>query len=199
MAILVLFLILSTIRILLNFKTRHLWNLIDTLQMLSFLRYTQLTLPTQMVTCFEAFDGTRLSRYIGAILCNFLESYLGTYETSTVNNGFGDKVDSFFMMNNGLVITGLFIMLNTATSLISDVIGKDTANSAFVYGCYSLFDKFANGFLMYYMIAEYSEDATALRYINAITPCLSSALAGVLAYLGNRWYDHKLAKLSGIN
>jgi len=35
-------------------------------------------------------------------------------------------------------------MLNTATSLISDVIGSDAENSAFVYGCYSLFDKFAN-------------------------------------------------------
>jgi Na+/melibiose symporter-like transporter len=95
--------------------------------------------------------------------------------------------------------TGLFIMLNTATSLISDVIGKDTANSAFVYGCYSLFDKFANGFLMYFMIAEYSEDATALRYINSITPCIASVLAYVLTYLGHKWYDHKLAKLSGIN
>jgi len=53
---------------------------------------------------------------------------------------------------------GLAIMLNTATSLISDVIGNDTANSAFVYGCYSLFDKFANGFLCYVMIAYYSND-----------------------------------------
>ena len=53
---------------------------------------------------------------------------------------------------------GLAIMLNTATSLISDVIGKDTANSAFVYGCYSLFDKFANGAALYTMVALYSED-----------------------------------------
>ena len=95
--------------------------------------------------------------------------------------------------------TGLFIMLNTATSLISDVIGKDTANSAFVYGCYSLADKFANGFLMYFMIAEFSEDETALRYINSITPIVSSLLAYVLTYLGHKWYSEKLAKLSGIN
>ncbi len=45
------------------------------------------------------------------------------------------------------------IMLNTATSLISDVIGNDSENSAFVYGCYSLFDKFANGALLYWIIA----------------------------------------------
>lgn len=48
---------------------------------------------------------------------------------------------------------GLAIMLNTATSLISDVIGNDSESSAFVYGCYSLFDKFANGGLLYYVSA----------------------------------------------
>ena len=33
---------------------------------------------------------------------------------------------------------GLAIMLNIATSLISDVIGDDDTSSAFVYGTYSL-------------------------------------------------------------
>ena len=33
-------------------------------------------------------------------------------------------------------------MLNTGTSLISDVLGKDNKSAAFVYGVYSLFDKF---------------------------------------------------------
>jgi MFS family permease len=50
---------------------------------------------------------------------------------------------------------GLAIMLNTATSLISDVIGSDAESSAFVYGVYSLFDKFSNGFLLYYIVATY--------------------------------------------
>jgi len=48
---------------------------------------------------------------------------------------------------------GLAIMLNTSTSLISDVIGSDAESSAFVYGAYSLFDKFSNGFLLYYIVA----------------------------------------------
>lgn len=51
---------------------------------------------------------------------------------------------------------GIAIMLNTATSLISDVIGNDSENSAFVYGCYSLFDKFANGILLYWIVSSYS-------------------------------------------
>ena len=49
-------------------------------------------------------------------------------------------------------------MINTATSLISDVIGNDSENSAFVYGCYSLFDKFANGGLLLWIISAYSDD-----------------------------------------
>ena len=51
---------------------------------------------------------------------------------------------------------GIAILLNTATSLISDVIGDDAENSAFVYGVYSLFDKFANGFLLYYLVANHA-------------------------------------------
>ena len=50
---------------------------------------------------------------------------------------------------------GLAIMLNTATSLISDVIGNDSENSAFVYGCYSLFDKFANGIILFWMLDQF--------------------------------------------
>jgi hypothetical protein len=47
-------------------------------------------------------------------------------------------------------------MLNTATSLISDVIGNESESAAFVYGSYSLFDKFANGILLYWLISQYS-------------------------------------------
>jgi len=46
---------------------------------------------------------------------------------------------------------GLAILLNTATSIISDVIGSDDSSSAFVYGVYSLFDKFSSGFCLYFM------------------------------------------------
>lgn len=94
---------------------------------------------------------------------------------------------------------GLAIMLNTATSLISDVIGKDTANSAFVYGCYSLLDKFGNGALLYTMLALYSEDATALKLIMTICPIACSVLAYFFTYIGNRCFSDKMAKITGIN
>ena len=79
---------------------------------------------------------------------------------------------------------GIAIMLNTATSLISDVIGTDSDNSAFVYGCYSLFDKFANGFLLFYIIKEFSEDGVALKWIIAIVPTFTALLSWILTYMG---------------
>lgn len=56
----------------------------------------------------------------------------------------------------GIQGVGLLIMINTATSLISDVIGNDTEQSAFVYGAYSFLDKFANGLLLFYMVENHS-------------------------------------------
>jgi len=50
---------------------------------------------------------------------------------------------------------GLAIMLNTATSLISDVIGNSDGAGAFVYGAYSLFDKVANGILLYWITVSF--------------------------------------------
>ena len=88
-------------------------------------------------------------------------------------------------------------MLNTATSLISDVIGSD-ANGAFVYGVYSLFDKFANGFLLYYIVATYPDDQSALRYIIGISPIICAVIAYLLTYIGQKYFSHKLAKITGI-
>ena len=93
---------------------------------------------------------------------------------------------------------GIAIMLNTATSLISDVIGNDSENSAFVYGSYSLFDKFANGALLYYVIKEYSNDASALKFVMSFVPTIASASALILVYLGQKFFSHKLAKITGV-
>jgi hypothetical protein len=89
-------------------------------------------------------------------------------------------------------------MTNTATSLISDVIGNDSENSAFVYGCYSLFDKFANGLLLFWIISEYSENNVALKWIMSITPIFCSITAYILTFLGNKFFRHKMAKITGI-
>ena len=58
---------------------------------------------------------------------------------------------------------GIAMMMNTSTSLISDVVSEDTENSAIVYGSYSFFDKMTNGFLLYFLVKDYAYNALALK------------------------------------
>lgn len=90
-------------------------------------------------------------------------------------------------------------MLNTGTSLISDVIGTESESSAFVYGAYSLFDKFANGFLLYWIVSNFTDNEEALRVIMATIGPLTSISAFLLTLLGQRLYSDKLAKITGID
>ena len=91
---------------------------------------------------------------------------------------------------------GLAIMMNTSTSLISDVIGKDADSSAFVYGFYSFMDKIANGIAIERAIKLLEDDETGLKYIMCFLPIICSVLAFALTYLGKVLYSDRLAKLS---
>ncbi len=91
---------------------------------------------------------------------------------------------------------GLAIMMNTSTSLISDVIGKDADSSAFVYGFYSFMDKIANGIAIERAIKLFEDNETGLRYIMCFLPIVCSVFAFILTYIGKILYSEKLAKLS---
>ena len=71
---------------------------------------------------------------------------------------------------------GIALMLNTGTSLISDMIGTDTRSSAFIYGAYSLLDKFANGFLLWFLVKNYSKDPYCLSIIMAFVPTVAAVI-----------------------
>jgi len=91
---------------------------------------------------------------------------------------------------------GLALMLNTSTSLISDVLGKDNKSAAFVIGCYSFFDKLANGLLLYWLVANYSEDANVLKYIMSIIPTASALGTVILTYVGVKFYSDKMVQVT---
>jgi len=91
---------------------------------------------------------------------------------------------------------GIAMMLNTGTSLISDVIGTESSSSAFVYGIYSFLDKMANGIMLYFLVAYYSENAHALRWIMATVPISAAVGTTFFTWLGLRMYSDKLAKMS---
>jgi len=90
-------------------------------------------------------------------------------------------------------------MLNTGTSLISDVIGDDSESSAFVYGCYSLFDKFANGCVLFIAVKHYSKDAEALKWILGTVPVATAIVAYLFTFIGVKFFSHKLAKITGVD
>jgi len=79
---------------------------------------------------------------------------------------------------------GLAILLNTATSIISDVIGSDDTSSAFVYGIYSLFDKFSSGFCLYFMTQYLLDKEIPLRMIAGALPIGAGFAAFGLCALG---------------
>jgi hypothetical protein len=87
-------------------------------------------------------------------------------------------------------------MINTSTSLISDVIGKDAESSAFVYGFYSFLDKIANGFAIERALSLYKDDKMGLKVIMGGLPVATAVLAFGLTYLGKVLYSEKLARLS---
>ena len=94
---------------------------------------------------------------------------------------------------------GIAMQLNTATSLISDVLGKDTQSAAFVYGAYGFFDRVSNGIVLSIIVAKYSENAEALAIILGCIPTVSAALAAGLAVFGERKFAHRIAKLSKLS
>ena len=101
---------------------------------------------------------------------------------------------------NVIIGIGFMIMLNTSTSLISDVIGTDSENAAFIYGAYSVFDKAANGSVLFIIVGNFSRGhPTELKWIMAIIPIFCSITAFLLSYLGAKYFSSQLAKITGIN
>jgi len=87
-------------------------------------------------------------------------------------------------------------MVNTATVLISDIIGEDSENSAFVYGFFGLFDKVTNGVLVFWIISYYSENEYAWRVIMGALPVICSVMCFIFAVIGNRYYGSTLTRIS---
>ena len=91
---------------------------------------------------------------------------------------------------------GIALMLNTGVSLISDVIGTDNKSAAFVYGVYSLLDKFSNGFLLWYLVRHYSKDVVALKYILSVIPTVASLGCAVMTWVGLQIHANNVTKIS---
>lgn len=54
----------------------------------------------------------------------------------------------------------------------------------------------SNGIILAILIAKYSSDADALRYILAFMPTAAAVMAGLCTWIGSAFYSKKLAKIS---
>ena len=91
---------------------------------------------------------------------------------------------------------GTAILLNTSTSIISDVVGQDNTSSAFVYGFYSFMDKLANGIIISWLVAVYSEEEGPLRWIISMLPIISCSSALLCSWIATKLYSNRMAKIS---
>lgn len=90
---------------------------------------------------------------------------------------------------------GLAIGLNVSSSLISDMLGRNNRNSAFVYGTYSLLDKLSSGFLLVLVGRTVIEETHFLRVLAGILPIVTSFGAWFFAYMGQ---EENFVDLNGI-
>lgn len=154
---------------------------------------TQYIFSTLFTVCLQAKITQKFRNRLIPMLMSVVVTSIGCIPMIFLN-GNNDKYTVFPCA--ALLGVGIALMLNTGTSLISDVLGKDNKSAAFVYGAYSLADKFANGILLYWLVAAFSENVTALQWIMGIVPCVSSIGCAVATWLVLALYADKLAKIS---
>lgn len=87
-----------------------------------------------------------------------------------------------------IIGVGQSVILNTSISLIAEVVGGKGASGAFVFGAYSLLDKFANGIALYAVmnIKDVSDPKNDdyVRICTSIIPAISVIFAWVLVLIG---------------
>ena len=54
----------------------------------------------------------------------------------------------------------------------------------------------ANGILLFYLVAAYSTNVTALKVIISFTPVFSALGTAILTWIGMKLYAEKMAKIS---
>lgn len=89
---------------------------------------------------------------------------------------------------------GLAIMLNISTSLISDMIGNNSKSVAFVYGTYSLLDKFINGIVLSIISETVIQDPIWLRMLTGSLPIIVAVSGYYFASIGTKYMPRKSSK-----
>jgi Na+/melibiose symporter-like transporter len=87
---------------------------------------------------------------------------------------------------------GFALALSTSSSLINDVVGSKGDHGAFVYGAYSLTDKFCSGILLFVFVDLVKDDKMLLKYIIPILPVVAIFLSFIVVSYRRRQSDEEV-------
>lgn len=90
------------------------------------------------------------------------------------------------MAYSGMFIQGCGManMMNSSTSLVSEMIGHDDQASAIVFASFNIIESFSNGGVAYLLTTfDLVSDATAMRWILSVVPVACAVVAFVASYL----------------
>ncbi len=75
-------------------------------------------------------------------------------------------------------------MMNTSTSLVSEMIGHDDQSSAIVYASFNIIESFSNGGVVFIINAyELTKDDRSLKIMISIIPVICSIIAFIISYI----------------
>ena len=77
------------------------------------------------------------------------------------------------------------LVLSTGINLISDVIGTNSSDGAFVFGIYSLLDKISSGVAIYFIISssEFDKSVNYKKWMAIIMPSIMCIISSVIVFL----------------
>jgi MFS family permease len=123
---------------------------------------------------------SKYNLFLYSIICFFFAAIM-LY--SMVEN---DPLWTPLLLYPALVLQGFALanMLNTSTSLVSEMIGQDDHASAVVFASLNIVESFANGGVVF-VIMSYSlnDDPGCLKFVIAIIPIMACIGAYIISYL----------------
>lgn len=79
---------------------------------------------------------------------------------------------------------GMANMMNTSTSLVSEMIGHDDQSSAIVYASFNIIESFSNGSVVYIIMAfNIYMDDWYLKFLISVVPIICSIVAYLISYI----------------
>jgi Na+/melibiose symporter-like transporter len=90
---------------------------------------------------------------------------------------------------------GFALALSASSSLINDVVGSKGDHGAFVYGAYSLTDKFCSGILLFIFVDYVKDDLFLLKYVVPILPIVSIFFAFIIVSFRKKKPENETEKI----